>query len=299
MTTYRQRFGLRHDLLPRAACGKTCFDGDDAFVRLRRVFSWLAAEPGLGLLTGEPGAGKTTAMRHLCSELPRPEHRIVYLCDTRLTPAAVYRNLAAALGLDPPLRRDALWRQLKAALVDLVERESIVPVVVLDEAQHLRDDFFHDLAGFLNHAFDRADLMTLWLVGLPSLRARLELRVHAALRTRIVAPTTLGPRSKANLLAMIDHSLKSAGARPTLLADGVREIVYRLSRGLPRLASHLLRAALIIADEREQTCLDEQAVLDAAVHLELPVSPPPAHAASGPAKTRSQRGTKVRSQREP
>ena len=211
-------------------------------------------------------------------------------------------GLVAALALASALT--ANWYSWQGARRDLLERSSgqlglVAPSLADATAAGDRQAAERLLAGFLNHAFDRADLLTLWLVGLPSLRARLELRVHAALRTRIVAPTTLGPRSKGELLAMIDHSLKSAGARPTLLANGVREIVYRLSRGLPRLASHILRAALIIADEREQTCVDEQAVLDAAVHLELPVSPPPAHAASRPAKTRSQRGTKVRSQREP
>ena len=46
------------------------------------VCAGLAAEPGLGVLTAEAGLGKTTLMRHLCDQLPAPEHRIVYLCDT-------------------------------------------------------------------------------------------------------------------------------------------------------------------------------------------------------------------------
>lgn len=118
---------------------------------------------------------------------------------------AVYRGLAAALGLRPAYRRDELWRQLKATLAALYERESLAPLLVLDEAHHLGDDFLHDLAGFLNHKFDRRDLMTIWLVSLPSLRARLDLQVHAALRSRIVSPNALGPRPPGELAAMIRH----------------------------------------------------------------------------------------------
>ena len=78
MPAYRQRFRLTHDPLPRDACGKTCYlDGHDT-ERLQRLFAWLAAEPGLGVLTGEAGVGKTTLMRHLCRELPAPEHKILY-----------------------------------------------------------------------------------------------------------------------------------------------------------------------------------------------------------------------------
>lgn len=269
MTTYRQRFGLTHAPLPRDACGKTCFLEGDAYLRLCRVFEWLAADPGLGLLTGEAGCGKTTLMRHLCAQLPEPDHKVIYLCDTRVTAMAVYRGLAAALGLRPAHRRDELWRQLKATLAALYERESIAPILVLDEAHHLGDDFLLDLAGFLNHKFDRRDLMTIWLVGLPTLRLRLELQVHAALRSRIISPNILGPRPPDELAAMIRHGLRVAGARDRLLDGPALEVLYRVSRGVPRLAAKLLRAALVLADERGRESVDDGIVLDAADELDL------------------------------
>ena len=45
---YRKRFGLTHHPLPRDAEGTTYYDRDEAYVRLARVFRWLADEPGLG-----------------------------------------------------------------------------------------------------------------------------------------------------------------------------------------------------------------------------------------------------------
>jgi len=111
----------------------------------------------------------------------QPEYRVLYLCDTAVRPAAVHRNLAAALGLVPRRSRDALWRQLRDTIVHLVDVESVVPVLVIDEAQHLHDDFFIDLASFLNYAFATRDLLTLWLVGLPPLAQRL--RIERALAT--------------------------------------------------------------------------------------------------------------------
>ena len=54
MSAYRHRFGLAHDPLPRDASGKNCFCDTTEFEKLRRVFNWLAAEPGLGVvLTAE------------------------------------------------------------------------------------------------------------------------------------------------------------------------------------------------------------------------------------------------------
>jgi MSHA biogenesis protein MshM len=269
MSAYRHRFDLAHDPLPRDASGKTCFCDTPEYQKLRRVFSWLAAEPGLGVLTGEAGLGKTTLMRHLCDQLPAPEHRILYLCDTAVTPASVYRNLAAELGLAPKYRRDALWRQLKTAIRKLFDVDSIVPILVLDEAQHLSDDFLHDLAGFLNFAFDRHDLLTVWLVGLPSLRTRLDMATHSALRSRIVSPNRLRPRTRQELCAMIHHGLKTAGANDKIVADPALEVLYRVSRGVPRTAAHLLRASLMLAHDRDQAFVDEDTVLAACDELEL------------------------------
>jgi MSHA biogenesis protein MshM len=269
MTAYRHRFGLAHDPIPRDASGKTCFIDTEDFNRINRVFHWLAAEPGLGLLTGEAGLGKTTIMRHLCDQLSAPEHRVLYLCDTAVTPASVYRNLAAELGLVPKYRRDALWRQLKAEIRKLFDVQSVVPILVLDEAQHLSDDFLHDLAGFLNYAFDRQDLLTVWLVGLPSLRTRLDLAIHSALRSRVVSPNRLRPRTRQELFAMIRHGLRIAGATEKIVADPALEVFYRVSRGVPRTASHLLRASLMLAHDRDQTFIDEATALDACDELEL------------------------------
>ena len=266
---YRVRFGLAHDPMPRDASGKTCFvDSDDA-AAVARHFDWLAAEPGLGLLTGDAGLGKTTLLRHLCDSLPAPEHKIVYICDTAATPAALYRNLAAALGLAPKHRRDALWRQLKSEVRNLIDKQNVVPILILDEAQHLGDDFFVDFSGFLNFAFDRQTLLTVWLSGLPSLRTRLDLQHHKPLRDRINAPKALRPKTRDELHSMVAHGMKVAGGDAKIFADPALEVLYRASRGVPRTAAHLLRVALAFAHDRDRDFVDEDTMLAACSELDL------------------------------
>jgi MSHA biogenesis protein MshM len=295
---YRKRFGLHSHPLPRDACGKTFYTGGDRFVRLSRVFHWLAAEPGLATLTGEAGVGKTAIMRHLCAGLPKPEHQILYICDTHVTATAVYRNLAAELGLRPAHRRDTLWRDLKRTLLHLVDERSIIPILVIDEAQHLADDFFHDLAGFLNYAFDSRDLLTVWLVGLPALDRRLALRHHAALATRIVSLNRISPRSdRGDFLGLVDHAMKAAGATTRLLSDQALELLWRASRGIVRTTATLLRTSLAIAHEREQSFVDDDVMIAAIDDLALtqpstvtlpPTTPEP------PPKPRTHTGTRSR-----
>ncbi len=284
-----QRFGLSHLPLPRDACGATFYDQGDDFARFARVFRWLSDEPGLGLLVGDPGVGKTATIRHLCAQLSRPRHRVLYLCDSTLSPTGIYRALAGELGLRPHHRRGQLWTDLKRALQRLVDDDEIQPVLVLDEAHLLSDDFLQELAAFLNYDFDSRDLLTLWLVGLPALHRRLQMQHHAALAMRVVAPCVLHRRDRSAFVAMIEHACRTAGAAHNLLSDPAMELLFRASRGLPRLAAKLLHAALRAADQRGQAFLDD-AVMTTAItdlRLDLPSAP-------DPPKPRPQTGTRSR-----
>lgn len=261
----KHRFSLTHYPLPKDAQGKTCYDKSAGYGRLARSFQQLIDDPGLGLLTSEAGVGKTTGIRNLCMALPRPDYLVLYYCDTTVSPLDLYRSLAAELGVKPSHRRGQLWADIKKALVHLVDERSTAPVVVIDEAQHLSDAFLLDLSGFLNFAFDSRDLLTLWLVGLPPLTRRLHMHQHAALATRIAAEIRLEPLDRDTFAAAVDHAFKAAGATQKVLSDPAFEMLFRACRGVLRVASRILRAALRIAHGRGQAFLDEptlQAALD-------------------------------------
>lgn len=262
---YRKRFGLTSHPLPKDAQGKTFFEGAPGYERLARAFARLVEEPGLGVLTGEAGVGKTAAIRNLCARLPRPDHRVLYLCDTAVSPLDLYRSLAQELGVRPSHRRGQLWTDLKKTLVHLRDEQHTAPVVILDEAQHLTERFLVDLAGFLNFAFDSRDVLTLWLVGLPPLGRHLEMQIHAPLAMRVAAHVRLEPFAERDAFArLVAHGLQTAGATEKLLADPALELLWRSSRGVPRLAAKLLRDALRLAHERDQSFIDEH-LLEAAL----------------------------------
>ena len=254
---YRQRFGLTGHPLPKDAQGKTFFDQGPGYKKLERAFRQLVEDPGLGVLTADAGVGKTAAIRNLCAQLPRPDHLVLYLCDTAVAPLDLYRTLAIEIGVRPSHRRAELWTDIKKALTHMVDERGTLPIVILDEAQHLSDRFLVDLSGFLNFAFDSRDLLTMWLVGLPPLTRHLRMQQHAPLGMRVVYQVHLEPLDRDLFRAMIDHSLEAVGATQTVLADPARELLFRASRGVPRVASNLLRQALREAHERNQTFIDD------------------------------------------
>ena len=132
--------------------------------------------PGLGLLTGEAGVGKTAALRALTQSLNPHRYQVIYLAETDFGRLDLYRALALALGLEPAYRRAQLWRDIEARITELMDTQHVLPLWVLDEAQNLPKDFFRDFPAFLNFAFDSRDLMTVWLVGHPILAQTLQPR---------------------------------------------------------------------------------------------------------------------------
>ncbi len=262
---YLQRFDLAHHVFPQNAQGESFFE-IPSYPKLKRRFQMLSREPGLGVLVADVGVGKTSAMRHLCRTLPRPDYHVVYLCDTAVSPLDLYRQLAVEFGVTPSHRRAQQWHELKKTMLHMVDEQNIQPLLIIDEAQHLSDRILIDLSGFLNFAMDSRSLLGLWLVGQPALLSVLKMKRHAALASRIVARLHLEPLStREAFTAFLAHGLKAAGATSNIVSDGAAELLFRVSRGVPRQAARLMREALIVAHEQQKNFIDDgvlETVLD-------------------------------------
>jgi type II secretory pathway predicted ATPase ExeA len=262
---YLAHFGLRH-----APLGKDSTElwDDGVLTHLKERFQWLLTSPGLGLLTGAPGVGKTAAVRSVLHGLNPHRYHVVYVCETDFGRLDVYRSLAVALGLDPPQRRARLWRELKARIEDLVDDKQCTPVWVLDEAQNLPDEFFRDFPSFVNFAFDSRDLMTVWFVGHPHLAQILDRVSHAALASRLQIRVQLMAISERERFgALIQHAFKSAGAQHVLLSDSGVELLRQASQGLPRQAARILRASMQLAASKKLNHLPDDIVQQAITEL--------------------------------
>ena len=240
-----QHFGLKHYPLGKA---HTELWDDGSFARLNERFTWLLDSPGVGLLTGEAGVGKTAALRQLSRALNPHRYQVVYLAETDFGRLDLYRSLALALGLEPVHRRAALWRDIKARIEELADGKGVVPLWIIDEAQNLPVEFFRDLPAFLNFAFDSRDLMTVWLLGHPRLAHTLERAPYAALASRIQVRLRLQPIiERERFKHLIEHAFSQAGAQHTLLSDSGLELLRQASQGLPRQAGRLLKTSLQLA----------------------------------------------------
>jgi MSHA biogenesis protein MshM len=240
-----QHFGLTH--LPLGK-GTTMLWQDPPMTLLNQRFQALLEYPGIGLLTGEPGVGKTVTLRHLTQGLHPHRLVVVYLAETDFGRLDLYRSLAIALGLEPAHRRAPLWRDLKARILALADTKRQRPVWIIDEAQNLPNEPFRDLPAFLNFACDSRDLMTVWLAGHPSLGHTLDRAPYAALHSRLRARVRREPiRERERFTSLIEHGFKVAGCPHTRISDSGLELLRQASQGLPRQAGRILQRAMGLA----------------------------------------------------
>jgi len=242
---YLQHFGLTHAPLGKQV-DQLWDDGD--YSELKERFQWLLESPGIGLMTGDAGVGKTAMLRQLTRSLNPHQHLLIYLPETDFGRVDIYRSLALALGLEPAYRRSQLWRDIKARVLELVDARQQLPVWIIDEAQNLPTEFFQDFPAFLNFAFDSRDLMTVWFVGQPILAQTLSRAPYVALNSRIQVRIRMQAINEHDrFAALINHAFKEAGCQQKLLSDTGIDLLRQATQGNPRQACVVIKHVMCLA----------------------------------------------------
>ena len=258
---YLQHFGLTH-----APLGKQCkkLMDNTQLEQLKKKFQWLLDSPGIGVLTAEPGLGKTAMLRQLTKTLNPHQYQVIYIAETEFSRLEFYRQLAIAFGLQPRYRRTQLWNELKAQIIDLMDNKRVLPLLIIDEAQNLPNAFWSDFPSFLNFAFDSRDMLSVWLLGHPQLNHTLGRPAYQALSSRIQVRHQLQPINDREAFSeLIKHGFEEAGCQQTLLSTTGIELIRVASQGRPRLAHRLLVASLRMAASNNMNHLPDDAVQQA------------------------------------
>lgn len=156
-----------------------------AWNQVKTRLEFLAQHHGAGLLTGEVGAGKSTAARAFAATLHPNLFQILYVHFSSGSALDLLRQVAWELNLEPAHFRGDLVRQIADAIVRLNQGKKQHPILICDEAHWLPHPAREQLPLLLNFAMDSSPYLTLLLIGQPLLRRTLSLQMHEALRQRI------------------------------------------------------------------------------------------------------------------
>ena len=210
-----------------------------------------------GVVTGDIGAGKSSAIRYLAAQLDPQRHPHCYLADSHLTPYDFYPAILDAWGVTAAFHRARARRQFVTLMTDLYQHQHKAPVVIIDEAQGLPSAMIQELRYVLNAGMDALTPFTCILVGQPDLRATLRLKIFEAIQQRVGLRFHLTGLAEADTAAYVAHHCRQAGVDRALFTPSALALLAAESRGLPRVINHLATAALWDAESQQAAIVDE------------------------------------------
>lgn len=249
-------FGLKH--LPFYK-GSTVLWDNKSLSELQKKFKRLLELPGIGILTGEYGLGKTIALRKIAGEINSHMYHVTYIAETGFSRSEFYRILAKKLDVEVAYRRSDLWFNIREKLIDMRTNRKILPIIIIDEAQSLPSDFFIDLSSFLNFNFDSEDIFTLWLVGNKQFLQKIKQIRYESLKSRIrICHDLKQIQDFEEFKSFIEFGFNEAGCKTRLLSDSSLRVLKESTKSAPRQIYNVITNCLEAAYEKNLTHIPDE-----------------------------------------
>jgi MSHA biogenesis protein MshM len=260
---YLEQFGLRE--FPFSLTPDTSFIFASANYQEALNVLLVSARSGEGFIkiVGEVGNGKTLLCRKFLATLNndkaaadassagRTPAKFVtaYIPNPYLEPRSLLLALAGEFRIECPSTIDQhqLLKALTLALLNFA-REGKRVLVCLDEAQAMPLESIEVLRLLTNLETEKRKLMQVVLFGQPELDERLKQHSVRQLRQRISFQYELQGVLRSELDRYLRHRLQVAGYKgDTLFRPAAVALLYRVTRGTPRLVNIIAHKALLLA----------------------------------------------------
>ena len=228
-------------------------------------------EGGFAMIHGDPGTGKSVALRLLADRLARVADVIVgAITHPQSNLADLYRELGDVFAV--PLKPHNRWGGFKAlrdrwlAHMETTRRRA---VLLVDEAQEMSPAALCELRLLASACFDSQPLLCVVLAGDARLIEKLRREELIPLGSRIRTRLATEHASRDELLDSLNHLLASAG-NASLMTPALRQTLCDHAAGNYRILTTMAAELLAAAAQRELAQLDEKLYLEVFAQPETP-----------------------------
>jgi type II secretory pathway predicted ATPase ExeA len=216
------------------------------------------SEAPITLITGEVGAGKTTLVQTLLSNLD-DDITVGLVSNVHGSRGELLQWVLHALDVrfDPQASYVQLFQQLQDHLLEEYGKGRRV-ILVFDEAQNISLEGLEEIRMLTNINSNKDVLLQLILVGQPELRAMVQRPELKQMAQRVAASFHLEAMDEDTVANYVRHRLTSVGGTGQEFTDGAIKRIHTETRGVPRLVNQLCEFALLYAWGDDMRQVDAQ-----------------------------------------
>jgi type II secretory pathway predicted ATPase ExeA len=216
---------------------------------------------GVMLLTGDPGVGKTVALRRFVDSLNENLYRPLYTPLSTLNRFDVLRHINQILGLVHRGSKSALYTAIQREILESKDQRGKTVVLLIDEAQLLSTGTLHELRLMTNFRMDSYEPFLLVLSGQSDLRRIMEFAVMEPFAQRLRMRFHMPPLSPEETASYVCHHIQLAGNPEPLFGPDALAALAELSFGIPRKIGNLATQAMLYAMVIGKRTIDADMVL--------------------------------------
>lgn len=237
-----------------------------------RIEHTLIGEGGFALLSGDPGTGKSAALRLLSIRLGNiRDIQVGSLTHPSARLSDFYRELGDVFGV--PLRAHNIWngfKNLRERWQHHVKNTLLRPVLFIDEAQEMPAVVLNELRLLTSLHFDSQVLLSVILCGDQRLNDKLRREELVPLGSRIRVRFNTGYASQEQLRDCLQHMLMNAG-NESLMSGELMQTLCEHAMGNYRVLCTMAGELLATAAQQNRSQLDEKLYFECFA----PPAPPP------------------------
>ena len=228
-------------------------------------------EGGFAMIHGDPGTGKSIALRLLADRLAKMADVIVgAITHPQSNLADLYRELGDVFAV--PLKPHNRWggfKSLRDRWLAHMESTRRRAVLLVDEAQEMSPAALCELRLLASACFDSQPLLCVVLAGDARLIEKLRREDLIPLGSRIRTRLATEHASRDELLESLNHLLADAG-NASLMTPALRQTLCDHAAGNYRILTTMAAELLAAAAQRELPQLDEKLYLEVFAQPETP-----------------------------
>jgi len=270
MSIYLQHFALKREPFSIVPDPDFLYPSQQHRQAVAHLKYGLDREGGFILLTGEVGTGKTTLTRTMLQRIPA-HVRVAYVLNSKLNETDLLASICEELAIKLQKSKNLSFSKI---CIDALNQDLLAShakgqktLIVIEEAQNLSADVLETLRLLSNLETNTHKLLHILLVGQPELLEILGQKQLRQLNQRVVSRFHLLPLDQSELSNYINHRLHHAGAAGPIFDQGCIKVLFRLTKGVPRLINLICHQSLLAAYSLGDKSVSPALVKDASVEI--------------------------------